>query len=181
MQYRIYDRHINKHTRGKWDVSPLTADAVIFRSLIIDLLRPFPRASYDKVVAPEAMGWLFGSAAALHARKGLVVLRKDHALPTIRSRVATTRFIDYSGDEKRLEINRGALRRGERVLLLDDWIETGAHIVAAIRLIERQGARISGICAISAHRNAATQHLFAEHNLHALRVVEDGRSRNQKR
>jgi adenine phosphoribosyltransferase len=84
------------------------------------------------------------------------------------------RFVDYSGAEKALELRRGALDARHRVLLVDDWIETGAQIAAAIRLIERQGASVVGIATIHMDRNGNTDAIAEKYRVYMASGIDDG-------
>ncbi|MEO7000469.1 MAG: phosphoribosyltransferase family protein, partial [Ktedonobacterales bacterium] len=70
-------------------------------------------------------------------------------------------FVDYSGQRKSLELSATALVHGMRVLVADEWIETGAQVSAAIHLLEAQGAIIAGIITICMDSNEQTERLRA--------------------
>jgi adenine phosphoribosyltransferase len=55
-----------------------------------------------------------------------------------------------------MELRQPAFATGTRVLLVDQWIETGGTMDAAIRLIERQGGVVAGIACVCIEENAAT-------------------------
>ncbi|HII72738.1 TPA: adenine phosphoribosyltransferase [Candidatus Woesearchaeota archaeon] len=173
MRYDYYYKHINKNTKGKYDCSTLAARPEVFSRLIDDLIRPFRKTAYDLIVSQEALGLIFGSAAALKTKKGFIPLRKGGKLPTVRTLVARKSFVDYSGKMKALEINKGLIKKDVKVLIVDDWIETGAQMKAAILLIESQGGKVVGIAAITAHRNRGTNLLFEKYNLRPLNVIEE--------
>jgi adenine phosphoribosyltransferase len=44
-----------------------------------------------------------------------------------------------------LEVQRAAIQPGDRVLLVDDWSETGAQALAARQLIEECGGEYVGL------------------------------------
>jgi adenine/guanine phosphoribosyltransferase-like PRPP-binding protein len=46
--------------------------------------------------------------------------------------------------------------RGSRVLLVDDWVETGAQARAAISLIEQHGGIVAGVASIQMDHQART-------------------------
>jgi hypothetical protein len=56
---------------------------------------------------------------------------------------------DYSGKEKSLEIQSDALDPSNRVLLIDEWIETATQVKAAISLIERLCAKVAAVLSIA--------------------------------
>jgi len=161
-----YLQRIDTHTSGmRCDVTPVFADAACFNQLVADLVRPFESVAVDFVVCIDALGFILGTAMACRLGLGIIPLRKGGKLP-----VATcgTEFQDYSGKTKRLEIRKDALSANARVLLVDEWIETGAQIQAAISLIEAQGAHIQGIAAINMDSNAATLAIGKKYQVHTV-------------
>jgi adenine phosphoribosyltransferase len=56
--------------------------------------------------------------------------------------------LDYRGRSNTLRIQRAAISSGDRILLVDDWIETGNQALAAKRLIECCGAEMVGIATV---------------------------------
>lgn len=128
-----YLRRIDTQTLGRrYDVTPLFADYESFAELVRDLAEPFQDASLDLVAGIDALGFILGAALALKLRKGFLPIRKGGKLPVPTDAVE---FVDYSGERKALEVRRDALRPGMRVLVVDEWIETGAQVSAAIELI----------------------------------------------
>ncbi len=115
------------------DMTKLLLDPVIFNSLIDDMRKPFLNKKIDKVVAIDAMGFVFGSRIAEKLGIGLVLIRKDGKIGIETKSIS---FTDYSKTEKSLEIATIALKGGEKILLVDDWAETGTQLKTAIKLIE---------------------------------------------
>jgi adenine phosphoribosyltransferase len=154
-----YLRLIDTETGGpRNDVTPLFADHEAFANLVEDLLEGFAGIPFDLVAGIDALGFILGSAMAVKAGKGLVPVRKSGKLPVAVDRVT---FVDYTGEEKALEIRHDAIEEGIRVLVVDEWIETGAQIGAAIELIEGRGGIVVGIASIAMDENARTETLRA--------------------
>jgi adenine phosphoribosyltransferase len=80
------------------------------------------------------------------------------------------RFTDYTKSEKSLAMRKGAIRRDDRVLIVDEWIETGAQAKAAIKLIERMGGRVAGIATLNADSNGSTEVLLDMYNCRPVHV-----------
>jgi adenine phosphoribosyltransferase len=51
---------------------------------------------------------------------------------------------DYKGERDRLRLQADVLPAGARVLVVDDWFETGSQFRAARSLLERAGATVVG-------------------------------------
>ena len=90
----------------------------------------------------DALGFILGAAIAVRLKKGFVPIRKGGKLP-VQTDVA--RFVDYTGQEKSLELRVGAIQPRTRVLVVDEWVETGAQVRAAIELLEKQGGVVIGV------------------------------------
>jgi len=156
---------VDRNTRGRCDVTPLFADREAFSQLADDLAKPFLGSDIDAVVAIDALGFILGTAIAERLEVGLVPARKGGKLPVETIREA---FVDYTGDEKALELRPDALKPGATALIVDEWIETGAQVSAAIALVERAGARVAGIAAINVDRCPATDALRKQYTVHTV-------------
>ena len=142
-----YLRRIDTNTQGpRYDVTPLFADHKAFSSLVDEMLVHFADVQFDYVAAIDALGFVLGAAIALRGQKGLVPTRKAGKLPVP---TMAANFVDYTGKEKSLKIRTDAISPGTRVLVVDEWIETGAQVQAAIELIEQQGGIVAGIASIN--------------------------------
>ena len=65
-------------------------------------------------------------------------------------------------------MNKGSIKKGDRVLIVDEWIETGSQAKAAIKLIEKQGGKVIGITVLKAHRTKRTKILFDKYNCKSI-------------
>jgi adenine phosphoribosyltransferase len=142
-----YLRLIDRDTAGcRCDVTPLFADPAAFAGLVDDLVGRLAGAAFDVVAAVDALGFVLGTAVAVRTGRGLVVVRKGGKLPV---RADAAEFVDYTGRPKTLEVRPDAVPAGARVLVVDDWVETGAQVRAAISLVEGRGGVVAGVAAIN--------------------------------
>lgn len=161
-----YLRLIDTQTPGpRCDVTPLFAEPRAFAQLVDDLAAPFAAAPIDYVAGIDALGFILGAALARRLDKGFIPIRKGGKLPVA---VISAAFVDYSGQEKVLELRQDLLRPGDRVLLVDEWIETGAQAQTAVHLIERAGGHVAGIAAINIDDNPGAMRLRQNYVCHAL-------------
>ncbi|XP_017579726.1 adenine phosphoribosyltransferase [Pygocentrus nattereri] len=128
------------------DPSRLYCNSQALSDCVKDLLKPFQNDSIDLVVGIDAMGFILGSAVAITLGKGFLAIRKAGRLCV---ETQTQNYSDYSGEEKLIEVRVDVLRPGLRVLLVDQWIETGGTMIAAIKLVEKQGAAVVGVAAVA--------------------------------
>ncbi|KAM9442914.1 LOW QUALITY PROTEIN: adenine phosphoribosyltransferase [Salvelinus alpinus] len=116
-------------------------------------LCPFQNEAIDLVAGIDAMGFILGSSVATTLGKGFLAIRKaGHLCIQIQSQ----EYRDYSGREK-MEVHLYVLMpslvslcaAGLQVLIVDQWIETGGTMKAAIKLVERQGATVVSVAAVA--------------------------------
>jgi adenine phosphoribosyltransferase len=123
------------------DITPLLREPKAFAE-VIDAMTEFARAQAAEVVAaPESRGFIFAAAVALRAGIGFVPIRKPGKLPW-KTRGASY-ALEYGTD--RLEIHEDAIRKGQRVLLVDDVLATGGTMKACCDLVREAEASLAGI------------------------------------
>lgn len=154
----LIDRSRTLYRRS--DVTPIFAEPAAFANLVGDLVRPFETERVQLVAGLDALGFILGTAMALKLGAGFLPIRKGGKLPVLHDREPA---VDYQGKEKILELRLKPFAAGTRVLLADDWIETGAQARAAIALIERAGGVIVGIAAVGFRKNERTAGLWAKY------------------
>ena len=122
------------------DISPLLANPDAFKEAIRQLDDLAQQFDYTHILGIESRGFIFGSALAHHAHKGLALARKPNKLPLASHRESYG--LEYGNDS--LEIQQSTLPKDAKVLLLDDVLATGGSLVAANKLIRRAGFEVVG-------------------------------------
>ncbi|MEM8776078.1 MAG: phosphoribosyltransferase family protein [Pseudomonadota bacterium] len=126
-----------------------------FQDLLSDLLADLESIEFDVVGGLDAMGFVLGAAIAARRNVGFLPIRKAGKLCVETDRVS---FTNYSGHTQDMEMRQPAFASGTRVLLVDQWIETGGTMEGAIELVTRQKGIVSGLVAIAAEETPrATQ------------------------
>jgi len=123
------------------DITPLLADARLFRAAIDRMVRPFRDRGIRKVIGIESRGFLLATTIAYKLGAGVVPIRKKGKLP--HQTVSLTYDLEYGQDT--LEIHADAVRAGEKVLVVDDVLATGGTARAACELVRKLGAEIAGL------------------------------------
>ena len=72
---------------------------------------------------------------------------------------------NYSGQTQQMEMRKPAFAPGTRVLLVDQWIETGGTMSAGIALVERQQGVVAGIAAVCIEDTEASKAMRAKYKL----------------
>lgn len=122
------------------DITPLLADASLFRRTIDHYVADAKACGAQKIAGIDARGFLFGATVADRLGLGFVPIRKKGKLPW------HTRSISYKLEygEAELEVHTDAFSPEEKVALVDDLLATGGTAAAAVQLIEACGARVVG-------------------------------------
>jgi len=120
------------------DITPLLQHGPAFQQAIRMLAERHQGTRPDAVVAIESRGLIVGAALAYALGVGVVPVRKKGKLPHKTYRASY--MLEYGQDT--LEIHQDGLKRGARVLLVDDLLATGGTMEATIRLIEQCGGQI---------------------------------------
>lgn len=138
MNYKKYLRP----GKGATDVLPIFFEGEVFGTLIDELVNLFSDTKIDKVACIEGKGFMLGGAVAFKLGVGIAPVR---LIKKLRNEYYESQYIDYSGEQKSLGVLKEVINPGEKVLLVDDWVETGNTLKAAIELIEKCGGKIVGI------------------------------------
>jgi len=118
------------------DITPLFADAAAFARAIDAMAEPVLSLQPTHVLGVESRGFIFGSALAQKLGLGFVPARKKGKLPRPTYSAA---FAITTGEDA-LEIHQDAFQPGDRVLIVDDLLATGATGAAVRAVVERTGA-----------------------------------------
>ncbi|MEC7372020.1 MAG: phosphoribosyltransferase family protein [Pseudomonadota bacterium] len=154
---RWYLDIMSPNTKGEkfaWlDPTSIYINGDAFTQLLDDLTADLEGVDCDVVAGLDAMGFVLGAALATRIGVGFLPIRKAGKLCVDTDSVS---FTNYSGRTQDMEMRTPAFAAGTRVLLVDQWIETGGTMDGAIRLVERQGGIVAGIATIAMEDNDRT-------------------------
>ena len=157
---RWYLNIMSPNTKGgkfAWlDPTSIYIKTNAFIDLLDDLLDDLEEIDCDVVAGIDAMGFVLGSALAARLRKGFLPIRKAGKLCVDTKKVD---FVNYSKRNQFMEIRFPAFEAGTKVIIVDQWVETGGTMGAAIKLIEQQGGLVKGVIALAIEENDNTKKL----------------------
>jgi adenine phosphoribosyltransferase len=122
------------------DITTLLNDPYGFRKVVDELVQPYAGQPITKVAGIEARGFILGGAVAHQLSVGFVPVRKKGKLPW--ETISAKYELEYGFDQ--VEIHADAVKKGDRVLIVDDLVATGGTAEAAIRLIRLGGGDVVG-------------------------------------
>jgi adenine phosphoribosyltransferase len=147
-----------------WDVTPLIGDKEAFARTIDAFVQRYRDQMIQKVVAAEARGFLFGAPIAKELNAGLVPVRKANKLP--RDTVYASYSLEYGEDQ--VEMHKGSIAPGERVLVFDDVLATGGTAHACAELVEKDGGEVHELCFLMDLDYVPKTHDLSRHTVFSL-------------
>lgn len=140
------DSHPNFPKKGILfrDFGPMLRDPHALSLAVDGFAKHFNSRDIDVLAGIEARGFIVATALAARMEKGMVMIRKKGKLPGKTKSVSYS--IEYGKDT--MEIQDGALQKGQRVLICDDLLATGGTAAAAAKLVEGSGAKVAGFAII---------------------------------
>ena len=147
---RWYLKLMAPNTKGEkfaWlDPTSIYINQAAFTDLLDDLQSDLEGIEVDVVGGLDAMGFVLGAALAARRGVGFLPIRKAGKLCVDTDKVS---FTNYSGRTQDMEMRLPAFAPGTRVLLVDQWMETGGTMEGAIELVERQKGVVAGLVAVA--------------------------------
>lgn len=121
-----------------YDISTLLAHPRAWQETVRQLEETVAPYKPDILAGIESRGFLVAAPLALKLELGFVMLRKQGKLPG--PTIPHTYDLEYGSDT--VEIQEGAIKPGQRVVVLDDLLATGGTMRASIELLRKVGADV---------------------------------------
>lgn len=150
------------------DVTPILEDPKAF-DYACELLAEFGRKVGANVVAgPESRGFIFGCPTALKIGAGFVPVRKPGKLP--RKVITEDYSLEYGVNT--LCMHEDSIKKGDKVLIIDDLLATGGTLKATAKLVERLGGEVVGIASIIELVDLKGRELIKDYNYYTVLQYE---------
>jgi len=115
------------------DITTLTQNSQALREACDIFYERYKDMNIGKIVGIDARGFIFGAVLAYKLGIGFVPVRKKGKLPY--KTISATYSLEYGEDT--VEMHVDAIKKGERVVIVDDLIATGGTLSAATQLVEQ--------------------------------------------
>lgn len=123
------------------DVTPILSDKEAFNYTILKFSEYAKSVGAEVIVGPESRGFIFGAPMAFNLNIGFVPVRKPGKLP--RKTIDIEYDLEYGTNV--LSIHEDAIKKGQKVVIVDDLLATGGTVEATVKLIEKIGGIVVGI------------------------------------
>jgi adenine phosphoribosyltransferase len=151
------------------DITPLIENGPAFHEAVDGMARATEGIDYSRILSAEARGFVFGTALAYRAKKGLVLARKPNKLP--RKTISASYDLEYG--QSTLEVHTDAIAHGTRVLVVDDLLATGGTSRAMCQLVENAGGVVAGVAFLIELRFLKGRQLLAPYEVTSLLAYDE--------
>lgn len=121
------------------DITPILLDV----NLCKDIVQGFKELidfEVDAIVAIESRGFFFGTLLADRLNVPFIPIRKEGKLPA--ECVKYSYNLEYGSAT--VELHKGFIKPGMKVLIHDDLLATGGTVTAAAELVKMEGGEVAG-------------------------------------
>lgn len=122
------------------DITPAMLDGKAFRKICDEMVEFAKEVKAEVIVGPEARGFIFGCPVAYALEIGFAPVRKPNKLP--RETIEVEYDLEYGSNT--LTMHSDAIKKGQRVLIVDDLLATGGTVEATVKLVEKLGGIVVG-------------------------------------
>ena len=126
------------------DITTLVNDKDAFQYAINELANWGKELGANVVIGPDARGFIFGCPVAYAMHVGFVPVRKPGKLP--RATIEERYDLEYGSNT--LCIHADAIKKGDKVLIIDDLMATGGTVKATVNLVKKLGGEVVGVGAL---------------------------------
>lgn len=123
------------------DITPLLQNHKLMTETADLMAKNYANLNPTIIVGLESRGFIFGMALAMRMGLGFAPVRKKGKLPYKTFSVSYE--LEYGTDS--IEIHQDAIKKGDKIIVVDDLLATGGTAVAAIELLKHFDAEILGL------------------------------------
>src|SRR5437764_13909657 len=120
------------------DITPVLGDPKALQAVLDALEERLRGRGFDRILAIESRGFVFGAALADRLKIGFAPVRKLGKLPYKTDRIEYALEYGKGG----LDAHVDAVRPGERVAVVDDLLATGGTAWGAAELVRKQKGEV---------------------------------------
>ena len=124
------------------DITTLLADKDALKASVDQMTENYKGKDIDLILGAEARGFIFGSLLAYNLDAGFIPVRKPGKLPY--KTCQTSYDLEYGQNVLQMHID--AVKKGDKVLIVDDLVATGGTAKAKAKLVEDMGGIVVGFC-----------------------------------
>ncbi|NLL99858.1 MAG: adenine phosphoribosyltransferase [Treponema sp.] len=122
-----------------YDITGILINPPAFSYCINKMISLYKKTDIDSIAAIESRGFVFAAPLAEALGLPLVLIRKKGKLPG--KTFSASYALEYGTAE--IEVHQDDIKKGQKLLVVDDLIATGGTLNATKNIIERAGASVT--------------------------------------
>ena len=122
-----------------YDIGGFLAKPDVFQQIVDIFAHRYNEIGIDVIAGLDARGFILGPPIALALKTPFIMMRKKGKMPnSVQSEAYQT---EYGGREG-MTVQRDKIKKGDRVLVIDDLVATGGTLSSAISLVHMLGGNV---------------------------------------
>ena len=146
------------------DITPLMQDGKAFKESTSQIVEFAKEVGAEVIAGPESRGFIFGCPVAYELEIGFVPVRKPGKLP--RETISYRYDLEYGSNE--LHMHADSVKKGQKVLIVDDLLATGGTVEATIKLINDMGGEVVGCAFLIELEDLKGRELLKDYNVYSV-------------
>lgn len=146
------------------DITTVLKDKDALKYSVDEMSKEVSNLEFDYILGPESRGFIFAMPMAYNMNKGFIPVRKAGKLPA--ETIGKEYELEYG--TATLEIHKDALKKGDKVIIVDDLLATGGTCKAIIELVESIGAEVVGLNFFIELEELKGRELLGDYNIYSI-------------
>lgn len=146
------------------DITTVLKDKDALRYSVDEISKSLEGLEFDYILGPESRGFIFAMPIAYNMNKGFIPVRKAGKLPC----EVISKEYDLEYGSATLEIHKDSLKKGDKVVIVDDLLATGGTCKAIMELVESIGVEIVSINFFIELEELNGREFLGDYNIHSV-------------
>ena len=150
------------------DVTSVLQDAEGFKLAIDSMIKLLDGVEFDVIAGAESRGFILGAPIAYAMGKPFVPCRKKGKLPC----ETVTAEYDLEYGSAAIELHKDSIKKGQKVVIVDDLIATGGTVKACASLVEELGGEVAKIVFLMELAGLKGREQLSQYDVSSLIIYE---------
>ena len=122
-----------------YDIGGFLEKPDVFQQIVDIFVDQYNEIGIDSIAGIDARGFILGPPIALAMKKPFLMMRKQGKMP---NSLSSDEYDTEYGKRSGITVQRDKIKKGDRVLIIDDLVATGGTLSSAIKLVHMLGGEV---------------------------------------
>lgn len=122
-----------------YDIGGFLEKPEVFQQIVNIFVERYDEIGIDSIAGLDARGFILGPPIALALKKPFIMMRKQGKMPNA---ISSDEYDTEYGKRSGLTVQKDKIKKGDRVLIIDDLVATGGTLSSAITLVHMLGGEV---------------------------------------